>query len=41
VASAADVAAAVDAARKAGRTKVFLGVSRGGRTIFLTLKLSK
>jgi serine protease Do len=40
VASAADLAAAVEVAKKAGRTGVFVGVYRGGRTSFLTLKVS-
>jgi serine protease Do len=40
VASASDVAAAVDAAKKAGRQAVLLGIYRGGRTIFLPLKVS-
>ena len=40
VASAADVAAAVDAAKKAGRASVLLGVYRGGRTTFLPLKIA-
>ncbi|THD79829.1 MAG: Do family serine endopeptidase [Phenylobacterium sp.] len=41
VATAADVTAVVDAARKAGRPSVLLGVYRGGRTLFLPLKISK
>jgi serine protease Do len=40
VASAADVAAAVDAAKKAGRTNVLLGVFRNGRTTFLPIKVA-
>jgi serine protease Do len=40
VASAADVAAAVDGAKKAGRTGVLVGVFRAGRTTFLPLKVS-
>ncbi len=40
VASAADVAAAVDAAKKAGRASVAIGVYRQGRTTFLPLKVS-
>jgi len=39
-ASAADVAAAVDSAKKAGRAGVLVGVVRQGRTIFLPLKIS-
>ena len=38
--SAADVAAAVDSAKKAGRAGVLVGVVRQGRTIFLPLKVS-
>ncbi|MFL5296118.1 MAG: Do family serine endopeptidase [Phenylobacterium sp.] len=38
VTSAADVATAVDAAKKAGRTGVLVGVFRNGRTTFLPLK---
>ena len=38
--SAADFAAVVDAARKAGRTSVLVGVHRGGRTSFLPLKIA-
>ena len=38
--SAADVAAAVDGAKKAGHTGVLLGVWRGGRTTFLALKIA-
>jgi serine protease Do len=41
VASAADVAAVAEAARKAGRPSVLVGVYRGGRTLFLPLKISK
>ena len=40
VASAADLAQAVDAARKSGRPSVLVGVHRGGRTLFLPLKVS-
>lgn len=40
VASAADLAAVVDAAKKAGRTSVLVGVYRSGRTSFLPLKVS-
>jgi serine protease Do len=40
VASAADLAAEVEAAKKAGRTSVLVGVYRGGRTTFLPLKIS-
>ncbi len=40
VASAADLAAVVDAAKKAGRTSVLVGVFRNGRTAFLPLKVS-
>jgi serine protease Do len=39
-ASAADVAAAVDGAKKAGRAGVLIGVVRQGRTIFLPLKVT-
>ncbi|HSV04028.1 MAG TPA: Do family serine endopeptidase [Phenylobacterium sp.] len=39
VATAADVAAVVAQARKAGRQSVLLGVYRGGRTAFLALKI--
>jgi serine protease Do len=38
VASASDVATAVDAAKKAGRANVLVGVFRNGRTTFLPLK---
>jgi serine protease Do len=38
VGSAADVASAVDIAKKAGRTNVLVGVFRNGRTTFLPLK---
>jgi serine protease Do len=38
--SAADVTAAVDSAKKAGRTGVLLGVLRQGRTTFLALKVA-
>ncbi|HEY0437750.1 MAG TPA: PDZ domain-containing protein, partial [Phenylobacterium sp.] len=40
VASAADVALAVDAAKKAGRANVLLGVFRNGRTTFLPIKVA-
>ncbi|WP_293675787.1 Do family serine endopeptidase [uncultured Phenylobacterium sp.] len=40
VAAPADVAAAVDAAKKAGRTNVVVWVYRNGRTAFLPLKVS-
>ena len=40
VASPADFAAAVDAAKKAGRTSVLVGVLRNGRTAFLPIKVS-
>ncbi len=40
VGAAADVAAAVDAAKKAGRTSVMIGVYRQGRNQFLPLKLA-
>ena len=40
VAAAADLAAVVDAARKANRTSVLVGVFRNGRTTFLPLKIS-
>jgi serine protease Do len=40
VASAADVAAAVDVAKKAGRTNVLVGVFRNGRTTFLPIKVA-
>jgi serine protease Do len=39
VTSAADVASAVDVAKKAGRAGVLVGVHRGGRTTFLPLKI--
>jgi serine protease Do len=39
VQSAAEVQAAVQAAKKAGRQSVLLGVYRGGRTLFLPLKV--
>jgi serine protease Do len=39
VASTGDVAAAVDAWRKAGRKEIPLAVSRGGRIVFLPLKI--
>jgi serine protease Do len=40
IASASDLAAEVDAAKKAGRTSVLVGVYRAGRTTFLPLKVS-
>jgi serine protease Do len=40
VASATDLAAEVDTARKSGRTSVLVGVYRAGRTTFLPLKVS-
>ena len=40
VAAPSDLAAVVDAARKAGRTSVLVGVYRQGRTTFLPLKVS-
>jgi serine protease Do len=40
VAAPADIAAVVDAAKKAGRTSVLVGVYRNGRTSFLPLKIS-
>ena len=40
VTAAADVAAAVDSAKKAGRAGVALGIFRQGRTTFLALKLA-
>ena len=40
VTSAADVAAAVDSARKAGRTGILMGIFRQGRTTFLPLKVT-
>ena len=40
VTTAADVTAEVDAAKKAGRTSVAIGVWRAGRTTFLPLKVS-
>ncbi|WP_374471358.1 Do family serine endopeptidase [Phenylobacterium sp.] len=40
VASAADLSSVVEAARKAGRTSVLVGVYRNGRTSFLPLKVS-
>jgi serine protease Do len=41
VAGAADVASVVDQAKKAGRASVLVGIYRGGRTLFLPLKISK
>jgi serine protease Do len=40
VASAAEVAAAVQAAKKANRPSVLVGIYRGGRTLFLPLKIA-
>ena len=40
VATAADLSAVVDAAKKAGRASVLLGVFRAGRTTFLPLKIA-
>jgi serine protease Do len=40
VAGASDVATAVDAAKKAGRANVLLGVFRNGRTTFLPIKVA-
>ena len=40
VTAAADVSAAVDAAKKAGRTSVLLGIFRQGRTTFLPIKIA-
>ncbi|RAK65459.1 Do family serine endopeptidase [Phenylobacterium kunshanense] len=40
VGAPADLAAAVDAAKKAGRTSVLVGILRNGRTAFLPLKIS-
>ena len=40
VTSVADVAAAVDSAKKAGRTGVVFGIFRQGRTTFLALKVA-
>jgi len=40
VVGASDVASAVDAAKKAGRTNVLLGVFRNGRTTFLPIKVA-
>lgn len=40
VSAAADLSAVVDAAKKAGRQSVLVGIYRGGRTIFLPLKVS-
>ena len=40
VASAADFAAVVDAAKKAGRQSVLIGIYRAGRTIFLPVKVA-
>lgn len=40
VASAADLASEVDAAKKDGRPSVLIGVNRDGRTLFLPLKVA-
>ena len=40
VTSASDVASAVDAARKADRPSVLLGVSRSGRTLYVPIKIA-
>jgi serine protease Do len=40
VSAPAELAAVVDAAKKAGRTSVLVGVYRNGRTAFLPLKVS-
>jgi serine protease Do len=40
IGAAADLTAAVEAAKKAGRGSVLVGVLRGGRTLFLPLKVS-
>ena len=40
VATPADLVAAVEAAKKAGRTSVLVGVLRSGRTAFLPIKIS-
>jgi serine protease Do len=41
VASAAEVQAAVEAAKRAKRPSVLLGIYRGGRTLFLPLKIAE
>jgi serine protease Do len=41
VASAAEVQAAVEAAKRAKRPSILLGVYRGGRTLFLPLKIGE
>jgi serine protease Do len=41
VTSAAEVQAAVEAAKRAKRPSVLLGVFRGGRTLFLPLKIGE
>jgi serine protease Do len=41
VTSGADLAAGVDAAKKAGRPSVLIGVYRAGRTLWLPLKISE
>jgi len=40
VASAEDFNSVVEAAKKAGRQSVLVGIYRGGRTLFLPLKVS-
>ena len=40
VGAASDFAAVVDAAKKAGRASVLIGVNRGGLTLFTPLKVS-
>ena len=40
VAGATDLAAAVDAAKKAGRNAILVGVYRNGRTAFLPIKVA-
>jgi hypothetical protein len=41
VTTPADLTAAVEAAKKAGRTSVLVGVLRSGRTAFLPIKISE
>lgn len=41
VSAAADFAAEVEAARKAGRPSVLVGVNRDGRTLFLPLDIAQ
>ena len=38
--ASSDLTAVVDAAKKAGRQSVLVGIYRGGRTLFLPLKVS-